>query len=94
MKIKLKRTFKFKKVRKNIQVNNDNTYEFTTIKDSFILRYAIAAALNKDIKICEFACSEYSDEGFITVYSTHEDFISFIADLLDTFADYIITCQF
>lgn len=98
MKIKLKRTFRFRKIKKNLIVKKgtsilDDSCEYTILKDSSLLSFIIAVAAQKDIQICSFACSEYTDEGYITVYSTKNDFLALVAEILDKYADYISTCQ-
>ena len=98
MKIKLKRTFRFRKIKKNLIVRKgtsilDDSCEYTILKDSSLLSFIIAAAAQKDIQICSFACSEYPDDGSITVYSTKNDCLARVAEILDKYADYISTCQ-
>ncbi|MGN0992801.1 MAG: hypothetical protein ACI4PE_02575 [Bacilli bacterium] len=98
MKIKLKRTFRFKKVKNNMVIRKgasflDDQYEYTTIKDSSLLSYMIVAAARNDLEICAFAISEYTEEGYVQVYGSKKDFINFIAEILEQFTDYISTCQ-
>lgn len=54
MKIKLKRTFRFRKIKKNLIVRKgtsilDDSCEYTILKDSSLLSFIIAAAAQKDI---------------------------------------------
>lgn len=96
--MKLKRTFKFKKVKNNMTIRKgacflDDTYEYTVVKDSSLLSFAISAAARNNASICAFVVSEYTDEGYITLWAHKKDFTNFVAEILEQFTDYILTCQ-
>lgn len=91
--MKLKRTFCFKKLRNNIICLDNNSYEYTTLKDSVLLNYMIAAAARYNVSISAFKVSEYTDDGYVTVIGYKKDFILFVADVLSQFSDSLVNCQ-
>lgn len=91
--MKLKRTFCFKKLKNNIRCLDNDSYEYTTLKDSVLLNYMIAAAARHNVSISSFRVSEYTDDGYVVVIGHKKDFILFIADVLSQFSDSLVNCQ-
>lgn len=100
-KIKLKRNFKFEKIRKNLTITRgtsfwNDTYEYKTITDSAFLNFAIAAAARHNSIISGYVTESHltSDIGCLTIYGTKTDFLMIINEILEQFGDYISICQF
>lgn len=101
MKVKMKRVFKFKKIKVNTIIKKKgpgekfDQYEYNVIKDNDILSIMIRAAAANNLEICSFCISD-SDNGlgYVVTYGAKTDFINFISDILEQLNDYISPFQF
>jgi len=101
LKLKMKRNFKFEKIRHNLQVKRgitwlDDEYGYSSITDNAIVSYAIMAAAQRNAEISNYFCEPHitSDIGCLTIYSTKADFIAIVNDILEHFNKHIVNCQF
>ena len=100
-KLRMKRQFKFEKIRHNLQIKQgvnwfDDEYSYSSITDNAIVGYAIAAAAQRNAEISNYICESHitSDIGCLTIYSTKSDFIAIVNDILEHFNKHIAHCQF
>ena len=100
-KIKIKRNFKFEKIRQGLSIKKgtswlDDEYTYSTITDNTIVTYAIAVAAKYNAEISNYYSESHisADRGCLTIYSTKSDFIAIVNEILSQFNKYISICQF
>ncbi len=93
--IKIKRNFKFEKIRRYMIITDD-VCEYTQVSDSALLNFAMAAAARNDSTISNYTSESNltSDTSCLTIYGTKANFITIVNELLKRFGDYITVCQF
>ena len=101
LKIKLKRNFKFEKIRRNLKITHgtnifNDVYSYGCVTDSSIIRFARITAKKYNAEILNYTSEQSiaADYGCITIYSTKTDFIAIVNEILEYFNEYISHCQF
>ena len=101
LKIKLKRNFKFEKIRRNLKITPstnifNDVYSYGCITDSSIIRFARLTAKKYNAEILNYTSEQSiaADYGCITIYSTRTDFVAIVDEILEYFSEYISHCQF